>query len=224
MLYPIHVYGSPVLHKTSAKVTVFDEKLATLAQDMFETCEAAPGVGLAAPQIGLDLAMFVWMYDGPEHKGPQRGVAVNPTLLIEPVDVFEPGPADEEGCLSFPGYQYGLRRSPRAVLRAQDEKGEWYDLEATGWFARILQHEYDHLKGRIYVDRLTGKPAHQVEKVMKREKWNVPGIVWMPGEDELYDASEEELENRAQMSAYFAGVDLAAGVSSSKDHGASFGL
>ncbi|USR79330.1 peptide deformylase [Arcanobacterium pinnipediorum] len=226
MLYPIHVYGSPVLHKTSRPVTVFDDKLKKLTEDMFETCEAAPGVGLAAPQIGLDLAMYVWMYDGPEHKGPQRGVAINPTLLIEPVDTLEPTPADEEGCLSFPGYQYGLRRSPRAVLRAQDVEGQWYELEADGWFARIMQHEYDHLHGRIYVDRLTGKSAHQVSKVMKREKWNVPGIAWLPGQDELFDLDDAALANLDEMTRYFAGVpeDSAAAESELPDKGASFGL
>lgn len=189
MLHPIHVYGSPVLHKVSKPVTVFDDELAQLVQDMYETTIAAPGVGLAAPQIGLDKAMFVWVYA--DHDGPERGVAINPTLLIEPVDTIEPGEEDTEGCLSFPGYPFPLRRSPRAVLRAQNEKGEWYELEAKGWFARILQHEYDHLKGRIFVDRLTGEDAAEVADIMDDEGWNVPGLVWMPGEDVLYELDEE---------------------------------
>ncbi|MCI7304901.1 MULTISPECIES: peptide deformylase [Trueperella] len=189
MIYPIHVYGSPVLHKVSEPVTQFDADLAQLVEDMYETTVAAPGVGLAAPQIGLDKAMFVWVFD--EHDGPERGVAINPTLLIEPIDTIEPDKhADSEGCLSFPGYSFPIRRSPYALLRAQNEKGEWYELEARGWFARILQHEYDHLKGRIYVDRLQGKLAKRVTQVMKAEKWNVPGIKWMPGPGSPYEPEE----------------------------------
>lgn len=191
MIYPIHVYGSPVLHKVSEPVTVFDDDLAQLVEDMYETTVAAPGVGLAAPQIGLDKAMFVWMYDDEDHDGPTRGVAINPTLLIEPIDTIEPDKyADSEGCLSFPGYSFPIRRSPYALLRAQDEKGQWYELEARGWFARILQHEYDHLQGRIYVDRLSGKLGKRVQQVMKAEKWNVPGIEWMPGPGSPYEPEE----------------------------------
>lgn len=185
MIYPIHVYGSPVLHKRSEPVTKFDDELAKLVEDMYETTIEAPGVGLAAPQIGLDKAMFVWVYD--EHDGPERGVAINPQLLIEPIDTLEPTDQDSEGCLSFPGYPFPLRRSPRAVLRAQNEKGEWYELEAEGWFARILQHEYDHLYGRIFVDRLQGKLAKRVKQIMKREGWGQPGITWTPGEDSPYE-------------------------------------
>lgn len=185
MIYPIHVYGSPVLHKVSEPVTVFDDELAQLVEDMYETTVEAPGVGLAAPQIGLDKAMFVWVYE--DHDGPERGVAINPTLLIEPIDTLEAGDNDVEGCLSFPGYSFALRRSPHAHLRAQNEKGEWYELDADGWFARILQHEYDHLKGRVYVDRLEGKKAKRVAQIMKAEKWNQPGITWMPGEDYVED-------------------------------------
>ncbi|MFP7695751.1 peptide deformylase [Trueperella sp. LYQ143] len=182
MIHPIHVYGSPVLHRDAEPVTVFDDELAQLVEDMYETTIAAPGVGLAAPQIGLNKAMFVWVYD--EHDGPERGVAINPTLLIEPIDTCDPDEDDEEGCLSFPGYSFALRRSPYALLVAQDETGQWYELEAEGWFARILQHEYDHLKGRIYVDRLHGADAKAVRKIMAKERWNVPGVTWMPGSDE----------------------------------------
>lgn len=185
MIYPIHVYGSPVLHKISEPVTVFDDELAQLVEDMYETTIAAPGVGLAAPQIGLDKAMFVWVYA--DHDGPERGVAINPRLLIEPVDTCEPTEEDEEGCLSFPGYPFALRRSPHALLRAQNEKGEWYELEADGWFARILQHEYDHLKGRIFVDRLSGADADEVLSIMEDEEWNIPGLMWLPGVDEIYE-------------------------------------
>ncbi|MCI7551262.1 MAG: peptide deformylase [Actinomycetaceae bacterium] len=187
MIYPIHVYGSPVLHKELEPVTVFDDELAQLVEDMYETTVAAPGVGLAANQIGLDKAMFVWVYEE-NTKWPKRGAAINPVLSIEPIDTLEPTEADIEGCLSFPGYQYPLRRSVRAHLHAQDVTGQWYDLEATGWFARILQHEYDHLKGRVYVDRLSGIWAKKAQRTMKQEHWNVPGITWTPGPDAEYEA------------------------------------
>lgn len=177
MIYPIHIYGSPVLHRIAEPVTVFDEKLADLVSDMYATTVAAPGVGLAAPQIGLGKSMFVWVYDK-QTVAPPRGVAINPQLWIEPASPEPPTEADSEGCLSFPGYRFPLRRSQRVLLRAQDETGEHYELEATGWFARILQHEYDHLRGTIYVDRLHDKT--EIFNIMREREWGKPGNTWTP--------------------------------------------
>jgi peptide deformylase len=143
-------------------------------------------VGLAAPQIGVGLRVFV--YDYPQYDGtPRRGAAVNPELFMAPIDVRDPTEADDEGCLSFPGERYALVRSQEAILRARDETGAAFSLECNGWFARILQHEFDHLNGVMFVDRLDAIQAHHAAKVAKKRGWGVPGKSWMPGVDHLED-------------------------------------
>ena len=181
---PIFITGDPVLHTVAKEVTVFDEELRALIADMYVTMDEAPGVGLAAPQIGVGLRVFV--YDYPEDDGtPRRGVAVNPELFISPVEVREPTDAEEEGCLSFPGERFPLVRAERAILRAQDENGKRYELECEGWFARIMQHEFDHLNGLLYVDRLAHSESKKAEKARKSNGWGKPGNTWMPGVDDL---------------------------------------
>lgn len=181
---PITISGEPVLHRPAEPVKTFDEDLASLVADMFETTLAAPGVGLAAPQVGVGLQVFVWVYDD-QDEAPARGVAVNPELWISPPKPTPLTEADDEGCLSFPGERFPLQRAERAWLRAQDLHGEPYEVQASGWFARILQHEYDHLQGLLYVDRLSPAYAKSAAKVLRREKWGVPGLTWMPGVDDL---------------------------------------
>ncbi len=183
---PILIRGEAVLHEPAALVTAFDDQLRDLVADMFDTMEAAPGVGLAAPQIGVGLRVFV--YDYPHDDGtPRRGVVINPELFVSPTEVREPTEADDEGCLSFPGERYGLVRAERAILRAVDETGAPLSLECDGWFARILQHEFDHLNGIMYVDRLDVDQANHAAKVEKKRGWGVPGNTWMPGVDHLED-------------------------------------
>ena len=181
---PICITGEPVLHQVAEPVVDFGADLATLVADMFETMEAAPGVGLAAPQIGRGMRLFV--YDWTDEEGERtRGVAANPELWIAPLPIGTPDEDEEEGCLSIPGERYGLKRSERAILRAQDERGERYELEASGWLARILQHEFDHLNGILYADRLDAFGTKGVQKAVKRNKWGVPGNSWLPGVDDL---------------------------------------
>lgn len=183
---PICITGEPVLHRVAEPITAFDAELASLVADMFETMEAAPGVGLAAPQIGLAKRLFV--YDWTDADGKRtRGVAANPELWISPLPIGVPGDDDEEGCLSIPGERFALLRAERAILRAQDEHGEPYELEASGWLARILQHEFDHLDGILYADRLDAFGTKGVQKAVKRNKWGVEGLTWMPGVDDLED-------------------------------------
>lgn len=183
---PIVICGEDVLHKPADPVTVFDAKLRELISDMFETMDAAPGVGLAAPQIGVGLRVFV--FDYPHLDGtPRRGVAVNPELFISPSDVRDATEADDEGCLSFPGERYALVRSDRAILSAVDETGTPLSLECAGWFARILQHEFDHLNGVMYIDRLNPVESHLAAKAQKKRGWGVAGKSWTPGVDHLED-------------------------------------
>lgn len=179
-ILPITVWGEPVLHRVNKPVDTFDESLRALVADMFETMYAAPGVGLAAPQVGIDARLFVYGWtddDGIEH----TGVAVNPELLISPYPLVPlTHEDDDEGCLSVPDYHYPTRRAEKALLRAWDENGEYYEKEAEGWLARIWQHEYDHLNGILYVNRLEGRFSTSAYKHIRQEGWGVAGLTWTP--------------------------------------------
>jgi len=182
---PIRISGDPVLHESANPVTFFDSRLQTLVTDMFETMDAAPGVGLAAPQVGVPLRLFV--YDYPDDDGEaRRGVAINPTLWVTPLPTGEADPDSEmEGCLSFPGERFPLRRSPSALLRAVDLDKKKFEIHADGWFARVFQHEFDHLNGTLYTDRLDHVHSHAATSVSQRRGWGVPGQRWLPGVDNL---------------------------------------
>ncbi|QYF74799.1 peptide deformylase [Cryobacterium sp. PAMC25264] len=182
---PIVISGEPVLHSPAAPVEVFDDALRELVQDMFETMDAAPGVGLAGPQVGVGLRLFTFSYlDDDEIE--TRGVAINPELWITPVPAAE---ADEdedvEGCLSFPGERFPLCRAESAILRAVDLEQNPFEIRADGWLARIFQHEFDHLDGTLYVDRLEHHYAKIAAKVSRKRGWGVPGVSWLPGVDDL---------------------------------------
>ncbi len=183
---PIVISGSSVLHTPAARVALFDAALAQLVEDMFDTMDAAPGVGLAAPQIGVSAQVFV--FDYPDDVGnPRRGVAVNPELFISPLEIREPTEEDEEGCLSFPGERFALVRAEKTILRAQNARGAFFEIECSGWFARIMQHEFDHLLGYLYVDRLEHAEAKLAAKTERKRGWGKPGLSWMPGIDNLED-------------------------------------
>ncbi|MEU3354050.1 peptide deformylase [Streptomyces sp. NPDC037389] len=150
---PITVVGNPVLHKECQDVTEFDEKLAQLIDDMFASQRTAEGVGLAANQIGVDLKVFV--YDCPDDEGVRHvGHVINPVLDDLPADrrVLD---ESNEGCLSVPTAYAALARPDYAVVRGQDMHGNPIAVEGTGYFARCLQHETDHLYGYLYIDRLS---------------------------------------------------------------------
>jgi peptide deformylase len=182
---PIRITGDPVLHSPAELVTEFDDTLRTLVADMYETMELAPGVGLAAPQVGVGLRVFVYSWIDDDDV-LWRGEAINPELWISPPPI---GAADEdddsEGCLSIPGERYPLRRAELAVLRAVDLQGKPFEIKAEGWLARIFQHEYDHLDGILYADRLEHKHAKAAAKAIRREGWGVDGLEWLPGVDNL---------------------------------------
>lgn len=182
----ICISGEPVLHRAADPVTDIDETIADLVADLFETMDAAPGVGLAAPQIGVGLRVFTFAWTD-EAGVPWRGAAINPELLITPVSPFAPDPdEDSEGCLSFPGERFPLARAERAILRATGLDGKPFEIEAEGWLARIFQHEYDHLNGILYTDRLSEADRKLSYRIAKKLGWGTPGVNWMPGRD--YDA------------------------------------
>ncbi|MEV6669357.1 peptide deformylase [Streptomyces sp. NPDC051162] len=150
---PITVVGNPVLHKECKDVTSFDDELAQLIDDMFASQRTAEGVGLAANQIGVDLKVFV--YDCMDDEGVRHvGAVCNPVLDELPADrrVLDDS---NEGCLSVPTAYAELARPDYAVVRGQDAKGNPIAVEGTGYFARCLQHETDHLYGYLYIDRLS---------------------------------------------------------------------
>jgi len=183
----IVISGDPVLHTAADPVVNFDDDLRELVADMFETMDTAPGVGLAATQVGVGLRVFTYSFEDDDDV-TWRGVAINPELWITPVPA---GPTDDdeldddEGCLSFPGERFPLRRADSAVLRAVDLDQKPFEIRADGWLARIFQHEFDHLDGTIYVDRLEHVYAKMAKKVSRKRGWGEPGLSWVPGVDNL---------------------------------------
>ncbi|TXL91002.1 peptide deformylase [Streptomyces sp. IB2014 016-6] len=162
---PITVVGNPVLHKECKDVTEFDGKLAELVDDMFASQRTAEGVGLAANQIGVDLKVFV--YDCPDDDGVRHvGVVCNPVLDELPPEArnLEDG---NEGCLSVPTAYAELARPDYAVVRGQDVNGKPIKVRGTGYFARCLQHETDHLYGYLYIDRLSKRDRKDALRQME---------------------------------------------------------
>ncbi|MCM3501786.1 peptide deformylase [Microbacterium sp. P26] len=182
---PIRIMGDPVLHAPASRVDAITDEVRQLVADMFETMDAAPGVGLAAPQVGVGLRIFTYTYEDDEGQ-PWRGVVINPELWIRPLEPGYPDPDDEsEGCLSFPGERFPLRRSEAALMTGTDLDGNAVRVEVSGWRARILQHEFDHLDGILYVDRLDEEDSRVVAKIAKKRKWGKPGASWTPGVDDI---------------------------------------
>lgn len=178
------ITGEPVLHSPAARVESITPEIRDLVEDMYLTMDKAPGVGLAAPQIGVPLRIFVfdWETDGVQ----VRGVAINPTLEISEVsDQWPDEDLEVEGCLSIPGERYPLKRADKATLKATDLEGNDFEIQAEGWLARIFQHEFDHLNGTLYADRLLKPYAREIKKVIKDEGWGVSGQSWTPGQEFL---------------------------------------
>ncbi|MCX4428256.1 peptide deformylase [Streptomyces mirabilis] len=163
---PVTLLGDPVLHTPCEDVTDFGPELAQLVEDMFATMYAAQGVGLAANQVGVASRVFV--YDCPDDEDVRHlGHVVNPRL-VEADGVVLRGP---EGCLSLPGLEAGTERYDHAVVEGLTVDGEPVSVRGTGWFARCLQHEYDHLEGGLYVDRLSGWRRRRVIRQAARASW-----------------------------------------------------
>ena len=185
---PIVICGEPVLHRPTRPVTAFDPPddptadLAVLVADLFETNEAANGAGLAANQIGDDRRVYI--YDCPDKGTRRRGYVVNPTIQTSTIPENMPDPDDDsEGCLSVPGENFPTGRADWAKVTGFDVTGKPVEVEGTGFFARCLQHEVDHLDGYLYLDRLIGRNARAARKAVKANGWGVPGLSWMPGKD-----------------------------------------
>jgi peptide deformylase len=161
-------YPEPLLKKVSAPVTVFDEALCKLASDMAETMYAAPGVGLAAPQVGV-LQRLIVMDCAPKDAAPLLICAVNPEIIARQGETYE-----EEGCLSVPDYYAKVARSAQLQVRYQDLLGQTVELAAEGLLAVAFQHEIDHLDGILFIDHLSplkkGIFRRKYQKILEQQQ------------------------------------------------------
>jgi peptide deformylase len=169
VLRPIVKHGEKVLTTPASPVTEFDASLHTLIDDMIQTMYAAPGVGLAAPQVGVSLQVCVIDLSVGK-RGGEVITLVNPEFVeLEGLQL------EEEGCLSVPGFQATVSRAERAVVKGQDRNGKAIDVEGFGLLARALQHELDHLNGRLFLDRLRGLQrdiiVRKIRKMRRAGRW-----------------------------------------------------
>jgi peptide deformylase len=156
----IRYFGDPVLTTPTSPVIDFDKELRILVRDLTETMLNAPGAGLAAPQIGVPLRVFVWDVDG------ELGHLVNPSL-----DLSEDLQEGDEGCLSFPELLYPTPRAMRAVAKGFNMHGEPITVEGTELLARALQHESDHLDGILFIERLSESDRKSAMKAIRESEW-----------------------------------------------------
>lgn len=169
MLRPIVRHGAAVLHRPAESVAEITHEIDALVDDMIQTMYAAPGIGLAAPQVGVGKRIFVC----------DISVGRNPSgllVFINPEFVEREGmQLEEEGCLSVPGFNATVARPARAALKGLDRHGEPQSVDASGLLARCFQHEMDHLDGTLFVDRLRGLQkdliVRKIKKLAKAGKW-----------------------------------------------------
>jgi peptide deformylase len=162
---PITRWGEEVMHRPARPVEAFDDDLHRLVADMSATMYAADGVGLAACQVGVDLAVFV--FDCPDADGvPHRGVVCNPEVEL-PEGRDRRLDEEEEGCLSYPGAYVACARPDLATVRGQDADGNPVELTGTGLLARCLQHETDHTHGTVFGDRIGDRARKKLRKQME---------------------------------------------------------
>ncbi|MCB1036379.1 MAG: peptide deformylase [Acidobacteria bacterium] len=161
-LLTIRLYPDPILREKCTPVETFDAELERLAADMIETMHRAPGIGLAAPQIGISRRLAV--VDLSVGKDPEQLLTlVNPEILEQ-----AGRETDVEGCLSIPGFTEKVTRPTNLRLHAQDLRGEPFELEADDWLARAICHELDHLDGVLFVDHLRGLRKEKARRQLKK--------------------------------------------------------
>jgi peptide deformylase len=155
MIYPIVLYGDPILKRRGEDVTPDSVDVKQLSEDMFETMYQANGIGLAAPQIGLGIRMFVVdssPIDEEEGREGFKRVFINPEVIESSGDTWN----FEEGCLSIPGVRADVQRPPVVTIRYQDEHWQEHEETLDGMAARIVLHEYDHVEGVLFTDHING--------------------------------------------------------------------
>lgn len=157
---PIRLFGDPVLRSPAAEVVDFDKELHKLVQDLTDTMRDAPGVGLAAPQLGVSLRVFTYWVD------EELGHLVNPVL-----DLSNEQQDGEEGCLSIPDLAFECKRARRVVAKGMNMYGEPITLEGSDLLARCVQHETDHLDGVLFLDRLDPEIRKEAMKAIRESDW-----------------------------------------------------
>ncbi|MDG2454378.1 MAG: peptide deformylase [Bacteroidia bacterium] len=153
MIYPIRAYGDPVLRIKCKEINDFGADFQKLVVDMYETMDASDGVGLAAPQIGKPLRLFMidsTLFDKEKKEGV-RTAFINPTIVDETGEEF----SFEEGCLSIPGVREDVVRKAQLTLKYQSITGENFEKSFDGMTARVIQHEYDHIEGVLFTDHIS---------------------------------------------------------------------
>jgi peptide deformylase len=160
----IRLFGDPVLKTATEPVTEFDKQLRGVVRDLTQTLDDAQGAGLAAPQIGVGLRIFAYAVGG------ERGHLVNPVLEF-PDDFDQDG---EEGCLSFPGIYYDVKRRLNTVARGFTDRGDPVQVVGTQVLSRCLQHETDHLDGVLFVDRMDAATRKKAMREIRESDWNGP--------------------------------------------------
>jgi peptide deformylase len=169
MIYPIVKFGNPVLEKPAGKVTVFDEELKKLVEDMFESMYAARGVGLAAPQIGIPRRIAV--IDVTFKEDPNAKL-----VLINPEIIHKQGRhSQSEGCLSIPDFRENVSRAQVVTIRAQDLNGQIFEKTGEDLLARAFLHETDHLNGKLYISHISALKRdlikRKIRKMVKAGEW-----------------------------------------------------
>jgi peptide deformylase len=169
MIYPIVKFGDPVLEKPAEKVTIFDEELKKLVEDMFESMYAARGVGLAAPQIGISRRIAV--VDVTFREDPNAKI-----VLINPEIIQKQGRhSQSEGCLSIPDFRENVSRAQVVTVRAQDVNGNTLEKTGDELLARAFQHETDHLNGKLYISHISAIKRdlikRKIRKLVKAGEW-----------------------------------------------------
>jgi peptide deformylase len=169
MIYPIVKFGDPVLERPAEPVTVFDDELRKLIDDMFESMYEARGVGLAAPQIGISKRLAVIDITFKEEPDAKL-VLANPEILHAEGKHTQP-----EGCLSIPEFREPVKRAQKVTIRAQDAHGKWYEKTGEDLLARAFLHETDHLNGKLYISHISGLKRdlmkRKIRKLIKAGEW-----------------------------------------------------
>jgi peptide deformylase len=162
MIYPIVLYGNPVLETPAEPVTEFNQELKKLVEDMFESMYAAHGVGLAAPQIGIGKRLAVIDVTFKEDPAAKL-VLVNPEIIRR-----EGKQSGQEGCLSLPEFRESVTRANIVTVRAQDVEGKWFEKTGDDLLARALLHETDHLNGRLFISHVSGLKRDLIKRKIKK--------------------------------------------------------
>ena len=162
MIYPIVLYGQPVLETPAGAVTEFNAELKTLVDDMFESMYAAHGVGLAAPQIGISKRIAVIDVTFKEDPGAKL-VLINPEIIHR-----EGRQSGQEGCLSLPEFRENVTRANVVTVRAQDVEGQWFEKTGDDLLARAMLHETDHLNGRLFISHVSGLKRDLIKRKIKK--------------------------------------------------------